>query len=266
MTRDTDLFARLQGTLGDLLEKHGLKDQNIIIRGAVLSPEEAIGRPQRRDFPIQKGKEKLMQAAFRGACGQAFTDMSRDFRGRLGDLVTMPVRTNYDRAVFVSGLNAVAAYLKMADHTIHCKDEAPHRCSEKLVAKVREEYGNPRIAFFGLQPAMVEALQPHFEMRVFDLDPDNTGREKCGVKIESGALDPRAVERWADLYIVTGSTVCNATLPDFLGLRKPVIYFGTTIAGTAAILGLERFCPESRSQGRHPKATLSKQPNGGFPG
>lgn len=247
MPKDQDLYRSLKSTLQGLIEKHNLKEQNIFIKGAVLTPEEAIGNPERQDFPIQKGKEKLMQAEFRGAYGQAFTDMSRDFSGKLGDLVTMPIRTNYDRAVFISSLNAVTAHLGMADHTIHCKDEAPRECSRKLVEKIQKEYDNPKIAFFGLQPAMVEALAEKFAVRAFDLDPDNIGRMKCGVHIESGECDPKELEEWADLFIVTGSTICNSTLPDFLNLNKPTIYFGTTIAGTAAILGLERFCVESRS-------------------
>jgi len=42
---------------------------------AALSPEEAIGNPEDRDYPLIVGKERLMQAEFRGALGQAFTDM-----------------------------------------------------------------------------------------------------------------------------------------------------------------------------------------------
>ncbi len=248
MGKDYELYDKLKETFQQTIEKYNLKEHSIEIKGAVLSVKEAIGNPERQDFPLQKGKEKLMQASFRGYYGQAFTDMPRDFSGKLKDIVSMPINNNYDRAVFVSSLNAVAAYLKVADHTIHCKDEDPHKCSLRLVEKIKSEYNDPKIAFFGLQPAMVEALAGKFEMRVFDLNPDNIGKEKFGVRIESGECDLIEVEKWADLFVVTGSTVCNDTLTGFLSLKKPVIYFGTTIAGTAAIMGLERFCPNSRSE------------------
>ena len=48
-----------------------------------LTPEEAIGKPGRRDFPILEGKERVIEATVLGARGQAFTDSASDFEGRL---------------------------------------------------------------------------------------------------------------------------------------------------------------------------------------
>ncbi|MGI5902432.1 MAG: Rossmann-like domain-containing protein [Desulfitobacteriia bacterium] len=245
MALTNDFYKKLRTAFKKIVTENGLAGENIRIEGTVLSVEEAIGNPKRRDFPLQKGKEKLMQAEFKGFKGQAFTDMPYDYRGKLEDLITRPLNNNYDRAVFISGLNAVTSYLQQTANTIHCKNEEPEKCSLKLVKKIEQEYNNPKIAFFGLQPAMVEALADKFTLRVFDLDPQNIGTEKFGIRIESGECDIKEVEKWADLFLVTGSTVCNGSLVDFLDLKKPVIYYGTTIAGLASILGLERFCPES---------------------
>ena len=75
------------------------------------------------------------------------------------------------------------------------------------------------------------------------MDSDNIANRKFGITIESPAATEAAVA-WADLLLVTGTTLVNGTLPDFLN-KKPVIFYGTTIAGAAHLMGLERFCAYS---------------------
>lgn len=246
MREAKDVFTVLQEKLKEIVDyENGLSQQKIEISCSVLTTEEAIGNPERQDFPLQKGKEKLMQARCRDSCGQAFTDMPNDYAGIVGDLTTMPLNTNYERAVFISGLNAVLRELGMAGHTIHCRDGGPRQCAVEIGAIIAGEYGHPRIAMFGLQPAIAETLAQQFELRVFDLDPDNIGQTKFGLVIESGECDLDEVEGWADLFLVTGSTLCNGSIREFLPIRKPVAFFGTTIAGAAPLLGLKRICPQS---------------------
>ncbi len=238
-------FKKLQNILKTLVNEYGLHDEEIDITCSVLTPKQAIGDPGREDFPIQKGKEKLMQACIETSYGQAFTDMPNGYKGKIKDLTEMKLETNYDRAVFISCLNAVLCKLEKTNHTIHCKDDGPKKCSIKLIEKIQKEYGKPKIALFGYQPAMAEALHDKFPLRIFDLDVANIGKEKQGVLIEEGMCEMQAIDEWADLFLVTGSTICNGSIIQFLTLNKPVIYFGTTIAGAAALLGLNRFCPES---------------------
>jgi hypothetical protein len=239
------LLEKLQKDLQNLADKNQLGEQKVEVVCSVLTAHEAIGDPERKDFPIQKGKEKMMQASFGSSYGQAFTDMPDIFTGKIKDLTTMALNTNNERAVFISGLNAVMRELKMTDCTIHCKDDGPKKCSSELADMIEKEYGDPRIALFGLQPAMAEALSQKFTIRIFDLDDDNIGKEKFGTVIESGICDMQEVESWADLLLVTGSTLCNGSIVDFLAFKKPVVYFGTTVAGAASLLGLKRFCPQA---------------------
>ncbi|MEQ8201759.1 MAG: DUF364 domain-containing protein [Syntrophomonadaceae bacterium] len=245
MKKENEFFAKLQERLQDIADQNGLNEEKVEITCSVLTTDEAIGKPDRNDFPLQKGKEKLMQARCGASYGQAFTDMPHDYSGKVGDLAAMPLNTNFERAVFISGLNAVLRDLKMTDHTIHCRDDGPRQCSLDIAATIEKEYGQPRIAMFGLQPAIAEVLSQRFELRIFDLDPDNIGHPKFGKMIESGECEMDQVEAWADLFLVTGSTICNGSIVDFLPLKKPVIFFGTTIAGTASLLGLKRLCPQS---------------------
>ena len=170
----------------ELLETAGgmMTETVRVVSARPLSPEEAIGKPDRTDFPLLKGKEVMMEAVFRGARVHAFTDMPGNFHGSLQDLIDLDLRNNFDRAVFIAGFNAVMRYLGRVAHTVHCKDSAPKRCAQELPALVTAQFGQPNIAFVGYQPAMIEELAPSFELRVIDLDPDNIGAERFGLVIE----------------------------------------------------------------------------------
>ena len=58
-----------------------------IVSARPLSPEEAIGKPDRTDYPLLKGKEVMIEAVFIDARAQAFTDMPGTFQGSLHDLM-----------------------------------------------------------------------------------------------------------------------------------------------------------------------------------
>lgn len=241
---EKDFYEELTARFTELINKHGLQNETIEVSGRVLKPNEAIGTPQRDDFPLLKGKEKLMEAEFKGARGQAFTDMPENFAGTLREIVNRPLNTNYDRAVLISSINAVCNYLGISRNNVHCKDEEPEECAESMAAQIEEEFGSPRIAFIGYQPSMIQVLAGKFTIRVVDLDEDNIGSVKYGVKIEDGKKDTAEVLEWCDLIVATGSTVANKSITNFIG-EKPVIFYGTTVSGAAALMGLRRFCARS---------------------
>ena len=223
-----------------LINENELQSEKVIIRATPLSPEQAIGNPEDRDYPLIAGDERLMQAEFRGSLGQAFTDMYGDFSGRLSDILEMDLKNNFRRAIFISSLNAVMRHLGLITKTIHCKNKEPRECSYKLAGYIEKNHGRPRVAMVGFQPRMVEALSKKFELRVTDMDQDNTGKEKFGVKIQ----DPSQTEEhlnWCEIALVTGTTIVNNTIDQFR-ISKPVIFYGITISGAAKLLGLNQFC------------------------
>lgn len=229
--------------LGKMVENQNwdIHEKVSIISARDLTPEEAIGRPDRDDYPLLKGKEIMMEARFRDGVGQAFTDQAGHFEGTLGDVLKLPLDTNFRRAVFVAALNAVLRSLKQVEATIHCKDKEPTLCARKLPAYIQEKYGRPKIAFIGLQPALIEALHnAGFELKVTDLNPDNIGQVRCGVLIEDAARNAENA-RWADIVLSTGSVLVNDTYHE-LQQGKPVIYYGVTAAGLAKLFDLPRFC------------------------
>jgi len=239
-----DFYEQLKERVFGLWKEEGFLSEKIEIRARALSTKEAIGNPEHQDFPIQKGKEKLMQASFMDAGGQAFTDMYGDYEGTLEQVLQLPMANNHQRAVFVASLNAVLRHLGRIEASIHCRDEEPVKCGKALVPYLKDRYSGARITQVGFQPRMVENLAAAHPLRVLDMDPDNIGSQKFGVTIESAENTDDAVG-WADLLLVTGTTLANGSITPLMD-KKPIIFYGTTVAGAAHLMGWERFCPCSR--------------------
>jgi len=224
--------------------------QSVRVVAGPLSVAEAIGDTGESDFPIQKGKEKLMEAGFGNARGQAFTSHFGRHSATLGEIADLPLDTDFNRAVFVAALNAAMRSLDQTGHTIHCRDQGPRDCAKALPGFLRGEYGEPRVTLVGFQPAMIEAVGREFALRVLDLDPDNVGQVKRGVLVEGPEAAADALA-WADLLLITGTTLANGSIDEFIepsGKAKngaDVLFYGTTIAAAAALMGWSRFCPMS---------------------
>jgi hypothetical protein len=238
------ILNQVQSKAYGIWKSQKILDENIQVQARTLSTEEAIGNPEGDDFPLQRGKEKLMEADFKGSKGQAFTDRYGNFSACLGDIAKMDLDNNFRRAVFISALNAVQRNLGQTDGTIHCKDQGPAACAPKLADHIDENYGRVRLALIGYQPAMIKELSKRFNMRIVDLDPDNIGTVKCGITIEGPNRTNDVLEN-ADLAVVTGSTIVNDTADNFLFEDKPTLFFGTTIAAAADLMGWSRFCCQS---------------------
>jgi uncharacterized protein (DUF4213/DUF364 family) len=234
------IYDALRKHFIDLVKENHLESQDVIVRAKPLTPEEAIGNPEDKDYPLIVGRERMMQAEIRNTCGQAYTDMYGNFSGKLIEIAEMELKNNFRRAIFISSLNALMRYLGFIDKTMHCKDNEPRECSSKLVEYVAKKYGHPKIAMVGLQPRMVESLAKSFDIKVTDMDYGNINAKKFGVIIQSPQKTREHLD-WCDIAIVTGSTIVNETVTDFL-IDKPVIFYGVTISGAAKVLGLENYC------------------------
>jgi hypothetical protein len=220
-----------------------------------LLPSEALGEGEaiRHDYPLRKGREFLLEATFRGEKGQAFTEKPVHWARTVGALEDLDLELDEDRAVFVSGLNAVAKGLGLAGNTVHCRNESLNRCArrigERLAGKLEP---GERLLIIGYQPAFIEAaaaaLGPE-RVRVVDLDVANIGRTVFGVSIADGTGDLERILREVNFALVTGSSLVNGT---YENLKKrlhaagvPFVLFGTSAAAAATLLGIERWCLES---------------------
>ncbi|MEA5002524.1 MAG: DUF364 domain-containing protein [Christensenella sp.] len=239
----------LYGTLKRAFEKV-LKDAavtegsvQVVCRG--LTPEEAIGKTQRQDFPIITGKDVMIEAVYKGYRGQAFTDAPSQYTGGLGEILDLDIENNpRDRGVFIATVNAVMAALGRCTGTVHCRTDGPEQCALEMQAYLKASYPEARrIALIGYQPALLEMLATSgYALRVLDLNPANVGQRRYGVMVEDGSVMQDAVTADSDLILCTGSTLCNGTIVDYMDLPVPVLFFGITIAGSADLLGVKRVC------------------------
>jgi uncharacterized protein (DUF4213/DUF364 family) len=237
-----DFYQHARNSLIRLTEQKGITGNTVsIISARPLSSHDAIGSPERKDFPLLNGREFMMEAIFKQSKGQAYTDMPGDYEGTVKDVLSLDLNDNFDRAVFVATLNAVTRHFGLADGTIHCRDKEPGMCARQLPDYVRQFGKDPKIALVGLQPAMAEQLTSNFPVRIVDLDQGNIGTEKFGVSIE-GPDQTKEILSWCDLVLATGSMAVNGTITG-IGATKPVIFYGVTIAGAAQLLGYRRYCP-----------------------
>ncbi len=227
------------------LREEGLWNEKILLEAKVLSSVEAIGNPEEYDFPLLKGKERIVEANFNEHLGHAFTDMYGGFYGSLEEVFAMDSSNNYRRALQVATINALCKYWGLAEDTVHCRDKQPKICAGKCVKFVKKNYPTvERITLIGYQPALVDAFSKKYMLKVLDLDKDNIGEKKLGQTILDGSTCLNGAIEWAQLVLSTGTTVVNGTIDGILNTagKEKVIFYGVTISGIAAILGLRRIC------------------------
>lgn len=244
-------FIDARRALNSLLENNQqIGDLQITVTSRALKNEEAIGRPERGDFPLLRGKEVLLQAEIEGCKGQAFTSDPIAYRGDIKQIAALPEDRPGNYALMVAALNALARKLGLVEHTIHCRDQEPEQCAPQIAAAIREQYGLCRIGIVGYQPAIIEHCVREFgaeRVGVTDLNRDNVGSVRYGVEIWDGLRDTGRLIDFADVLLVTGSILANGTAEDVLaGVEKPLYFYGTTCAALAHFNQFNRLCPLSQ--------------------
>lgn len=239
-----ELFESLKTRFHEVVSDDGLMGFPVEVTCRALSADEALGNPTRKDYPLLKGKDIMVQAEVEGGIGQVFTDSPVEFKGTVQDVLDLDVvDSGYDRTIFIATINAVLNKYKMIDRTVHCKGNQPETCARSIGDWIAARYDHPKIAQVGYQPALLANLTQRFDVRVLDLNPDVIGTIKSGVKVLDGVIDyPETIVEWADIVLCTGSSLSNGTIVNYLGLDKAVYFYGITIAGAAILLGLKRLC------------------------
>ena len=236
-----------------IAEREHLLDVAVTVLAKPLTPEEAIGNPGRRDFPIIIGKERVVEAKLLGAAGHAYTDSPQEYLGTLKEILNLKLNTNQNRAIYVATINALLGSLKMVDKTVHCKDDEPEECALEIADTLLKKYGQADVGLIGLNPAIAERLVDTFgpdHVRITDLAADNIGQHRFGVKIWDGNRRTEDLIEASDVVIFTGTTLINNTFDQIWNLiqthGKKYLTYGVTAAGVSCLLGFERICPRGR--------------------
>jgi len=212
-----------------------------------LSQQEAIGNPRRRDYPLLQGKEVLLQAEIAGYVGQAFTADPLEFAGTVQSILELPAeRTGHD-ALVVATLNALARSSGLVENTVHCRDEEPETCAERISQYIHDQHGECRVGIVGYQPAILDHCARRFSperVKVTDLNLDNIGQVRYGVRVWDGMTENTRLFEESDVLLITGSVMANGTGDNLLQLigDKPFYLFGTTAAALAWLNDWPRLC------------------------
>ena len=219
-----------------------------------LGVEEAIGDPSPyRDFPLLGGVEKLVDVTFRSSRGQAFSSLPCRWTGSLDEVFSLPLENEKNRTIAIATINALARELGISKDTIHCRDREPHLCGKQMAMELSGKFSHASvIGIVGYNPAIISNIVQVFgqnQVRVTDLNPANVGHVRYGAMVWHGRRDLERLASECDVALVTGSALCNGTLDTVRETlefhKKPIFYFGTTIAGIAGLLGYERWCFKS---------------------
>jgi uncharacterized protein (DUF4213/DUF364 family) len=239
--------------LRDLVSARGLDRVEVQVQARPLSPEQAIGSPERREFPLIEGKEAMIEATVLGARGQAFTDSPSDFTGRIREVLELPLADNRHRAVFVAALNAILRQADLVEGTIHCRDDDPETCAQKIAADARGR-GARSVGLIGLNPAIAQALVKEFgaeSVRISDLNRQNLGTRRFNVEIEDGRSKNHELLRSSDITLITCTTLVNGAFDEILTAARDegrtLIVYGVTGSGACRLMNLPRLCPCARS-------------------
>lgn len=244
----TNFINRIKKEFFKMLEDHSLLNENIEIEARTLTPEEAIGNPDREDFPLLKGKERIMEAKFKNSIGQVFTDMPGNFKDTLKNILEKKIRNNFHRAVLIASINAVMRELNLIKGTIHCKNNEPEDCALKVISYIKENYEDKNnIALIGYQPAFVEKLGKNFSLKVLDLNKDNFGK-RYGITVFDSSKYLEKVLKTSELVLTTGTVFVNNTIEEIVKYidLDHVIFYGVTVAGISKLLNLKRVCYYSK--------------------
>ena len=254
MSRPPTALLQTRSTLRQLVDEAGLFSTPALVLARPLTPEEAIGTPGRRGFPISAGNERVIEAVVHGAKGQAFTDSPREFVGTVGEALELELTSNGSRAIYLATLNAILAYLGRVSGTVHCKDDDPEVCAAEIASRLRREHGSPRVGLVGLNPAIAERLVDEFgadQVRITDLCPAQVGQVRFGVEVWDGSTRVEDLISESDVVLMTGTTLQNDTFDQIWASTqrqgKRGIVFGITASGVCALAGYPRLCPRARA-------------------
>lgn len=252
---ETSVLENSKIQLAEIVATNRLLDAHVSVLVKTLTPQEAIGEPGRRDFPIILGKERVIEAEILGTKAHAFTDSPGEFMGDLRGVLNLPLTSNRERSIYVATLNAALRYINLIEKTIHCRDEDPERCGREIASQILERWGKTKVGFIGLNPAIAENLTKTFgteNVRITDLNKQNIHSFKCGVRIWDGNEMTEELIKQSDVILITGTTFVNGTFDHIMlcvqNYKKDHLIYGVTGAGICKLLGLNRICPYSRNQ------------------
>ena len=167
-------------------------------------------------------------------------------------MLELSLDNNRNRALFLAATNAALAHFGLIKGTVHCKDDAPEKCAFDIAMSARITDAQT-VGLIGFNPAIAHGLIREFgteAVRITDLNSQNIGTNKFGVKLWDARTQTAELIRTRDLILVTGTTLVNGTFDEILKLtraaHKRLVVFGITAAGVCRLMNVERWCSQAQ--------------------
>ena len=199
------------------------------------------------EYALMRGKEVILHCELCSVYGQVFTDTHLPFKGLVKDVLNLDLKTSHNRAVFFATLNAIMHLSGKLPRTVHCRGVDAENCGELMVKYLKTRFGEAKVLHVGYQPGHIKALVSAFkDVYVTDMNPENVGKTKFGIKILPRKLNPKLIKK-ADVVCITGSTLINGTLFSLIAecekQNTPFVLYGVSAKSAAKFLGYDTFCP-----------------------
>lgn len=186
-------------------------------------------------------------ADFRGTKGEAYTETPAGFEGTLREAIALAPSEKGIDARCLAAINAVMNHLGLCAGEFPATFDERRLYTEALFLHMVENYGRSNIILVGYDGYFVKKfVSEDIDFWTMDRDPDNISQDRFKhVIVNSGKYNREACFAWGKLFIVTGSTLTNGTVVQYLDLindpDRDILFYGVTIAGVATLLGLPWF-------------------------
>ena len=254
-----EFYYTLTKSFQELLDKRSIHEKTISVKveyaddsvkftdSASASKDDAVkpvGDAVTSADSAAYGPEAKLVARYEGVIGECYTPYPGEFTGTLAQVAALDIENDpVSRSIYLAAMNAVMNKYELADDCRSCDEDEEVRCGEQIANQYKKNNGKVNVLLAGYQPHMMKSLAERFPLRVLDLDPENIGKTFFGVTVEDGKAAYAEATRWAEVVLCSGSSLANGTFFDYVKLPKDVMFYGTTIAGAARVLGLRRTCP-----------------------
>ena len=240
----TDLYQEILSKFYQLDGSEALLDEPVLV--TVSEEPERTLRPEGDPPSTVARPEYCVTALFGGTKGEAFCEKPAAFRGTLKEALEIPPEEKGISAVTISALNAALNRLGLCPGTFPEGEQAHSDYAEALCRYVTENYGESNLVLIGYDGYLVKRfMDEKLSFWTLDRDPDNIAQDRFDhVIVNSAKRNRESAFAWGKLLIVTGSTLCNGTIVQYLNSGKDLLFYGITCAGAATLLNLSWFRPE----------------------
>lgn len=205
-------------------------------------PEQTLVPQEERLSRVRK-PEYRVTAVFRDVKGEAYTETPASFSGTLEEALSLQPGERGLDARMVASVNAVMHYLGFAPGIWPEDAQSRMQHADRLCSHITEHYGKDHIVLIGYDGYLVKRfMEEGLDFWTLDRDPEHITKDRFHhVIVNSGRYNREAAFAWGRILIVTGSTLCNGTIVQYLNSGKELLFYGVTIGGAAALLDLPWF-------------------------